>query len=92
MNNIDPVEALLSTPRSLRALEALGYTKEQLTSIKREELKAKLGNLKISKAELDLKWEEHEQQRKAKIQQVLEVSRMHKSLLFLPLLASFKQY
>ncbi len=67
MNNSDPIEALLSTPRSMRALESLGYTKQQLTSIKKEELKAKLGNMKISKAELDLKWEEHEKQRKDRI-------------------------
>jgi hypothetical protein len=49
----DPVEVLLNSPRSLKAMDKLGYKKDDLAYIKREELKAKLGNMKITKAELD---------------------------------------
>eukprot|EP00347_Sterkiella_histriomuscorum_P019451 403341581 len=38
----------------------------------KDEFKAKLGNMKISKQDLEEKWNEHEQQRKNKIQTVLE--------------------
>ncbi len=70
----DPVEVLLNSPRSLKAMQGLGFRKDDLSYIKKDELKAKLGNMKISKAELDLKWDEHETQRKDKIARVLEVS------------------
>lgn len=69
----DPVEVLLNSPRSVKAMQNLGLRKEDLNALSREELKAKLGNMKISKHELESKWNEHETQRKDRIQQVLEV-------------------
>lgn len=73
----DPVEVLLNSPRSVKAMENLGFRKEELNSLSKEELKAKLGNMKISKQDLESRWSEHEQQRKDKIQRVLEVSHSH---------------
>ena len=70
----DPIEVLLNSPRSLRAMERLGVKLEDLAYINKEELKAKIGNMKISKAELDKKWEEREAHRKDLVQRVLEVS------------------
>jgi electron transfer flavoprotein alpha/beta subunit len=70
----DPVEVLLNSPRSVKAMENLGFRKEDLNSLSKEELKAKLGNMKMSKADLEGRWTEHEQERKDKIQRVLEVS------------------
>ena len=52
----DPVEVLLNSPRSVKALERLGFTKNELLFLKKDELKAKLGNMRISKQELELKW------------------------------------
>jgi len=49
----DSVEVLLNSPRSLKAIENLGITKKDLAYLKRDELKAKLGNMKITKNELD---------------------------------------
>ena len=69
----DPVEVLLNSPRSLKAMSRLGYSKEELQFIKKDEYKAKLGNMKITKQELDKKWEEFEINRKDKISKVLEV-------------------
>lgn len=63
----DPVEVLLNSPRSIKAIERLGFTKEDLRYFSKEELKAKLGNMKISKQELNDKWEDYETNRKDKI-------------------------
>jgi hypothetical protein len=41
-------------------MERLGLSKEDLAFLKKDEYKAKLGNMKISKQELDKKWEEYE--------------------------------
>ena len=70
----DPVEVLLNSPRSVQAMERLGLTKDELTFLKKEEFKAKLGNMKISKQELDQRWNDYEQTRREKISQILEVS------------------
>lgn len=70
----DPVEKLLNSPRSVKAMETLGFKKEDLAYIKKDELKAKLGNMKITKNELEQKWVEYETNRKDKIAKVLEVS------------------
>jgi hypothetical protein len=70
----DPVEALLNSPRSLKAMEKLGIKKDEVQFVGREELKARLGNMKISKHDLDHQWQQHEQQRKDKIQQILDVT------------------
>ena len=70
----DPVDVLLNSPRSLKAMDRLGYTREDMRYLSKEELKAKLGNLKISKQELNEKWEEFEAERKDKIAQILGVS------------------
>lgn len=56
----DPVEVLLNSPRSVKAMERLGFSKEELSFIKKDEYKAKLGNMKITRQDLDRKWEEHE--------------------------------
>lgn len=40
----------------------------------KDELKAKIGNMKITKNELNQKWEDYEQDRKDKIAKILEVS------------------
>jgi hypothetical protein len=70
----DPIEVLLNSPRSLKAMEQLGYSKEDLRYISKDELKAKIGNMKISKTELNNKWEDYESERKDKIAKILEVS------------------
>ena len=70
----DPVEVLLNSPRSVQAMERLGLTKDELTFLKKEEFKAKLGNMKISKQELDQRWNDYEYTRREKISQILEVS------------------
>ena len=48
----DPVEVLLNSPRSIIAIEQLGFAWDDLKYTTREELKAKLRNMKISKNEL----------------------------------------
>ena len=53
----DPVEVLLNSPRSIKAMENLGYSKEDLRYLSKEELKVKIGNMKIPKSELEQKWE-----------------------------------
>ena len=40
----------------------------------KEELKAKIGNMKISKSDLNGRWEDYESERKDKIAKILEVS------------------
>jgi hypothetical protein len=55
-NSTDPVEVLLSSPRSKKAMEKLGYSKEDLRYLSKDEYKAKLGNMKIQKDELNKKW------------------------------------
>lgn len=45
----DPVDVLLNSPRSIKAMERLGFTKDELAYLKKDELKAKIGNMKISK-------------------------------------------
>ena len=45
----DPVEVLLNSPRSQKAMEKLGFKKDELAYIKKDELKAKLGDMKIGK-------------------------------------------
>lgn len=49
----DPVEVLLNSPRSVKAMHNLGYKKEDLNFMSKDEFKATLGNMKISKQELD---------------------------------------
>ncbi len=70
----DPVEVLLNSPRSKKAMEKLGFNKEDLRYFSKDELKAKIGNMKITKQELDKQWDKYESERKDKISQVLEVS------------------
>lgn len=53
----DPIEVLLNSPRSVKAIEILGFSKEDLKYLTKEELKVKLGNMKISKQELEKKFE-----------------------------------
>ena len=53
----DPVDVLLNSPRSLKAMERLGISKDNLIYLTIEELKAKLGNMKIQKPELQKKWD-----------------------------------
>ena len=53
----DPVEVLLNSPRSLKAMEQLGLSKDDLRYLTKEELKVKIGNMRIKKSELDEKWE-----------------------------------
>lgn len=43
----DPIEALLNSPRTINAMDKLSIDKEQLRYITKEELKAKIGNMKI---------------------------------------------
>ena len=38
-------------------MENLGYSKEELRYLTKDEYKAKLGNMKISKDELNKKWD-----------------------------------
>ena len=63
----DPLEVLLSSPRSLEAISRLGFEKDDLKYLTKEELKLKLGNIKTNKQELIRKWEDYEESRKAKI-------------------------
>ena len=70
----DPVEVLLNSPRSQKAIQRLGFSKEDLRYLSKEDMKVKIGNMKISKNELNNKWDDYEQERKDKIAQILEVS------------------
>jgi hypothetical protein len=45
----DPVEVLLSSPRSLKAIERLKLNREDLRYLSKEDMKVKIGNMKISK-------------------------------------------
>ena len=56
----DPVEVLLNSPRSIKAMQKLNLTKDDLRYMTREELKAKIGNMKITKNDLNSKWEAYE--------------------------------
>ena len=49
----DPVEAMLNSPRSSQAMHKLNLSKEDLRYLTKEELKAKIGNMKITKAQLE---------------------------------------
>ncbi len=49
----DPVEVLLTSPRSTKAMQQLGFSKEDLRYLSKEELKAKLGDMKITKQALN---------------------------------------
>ena len=49
----DPIEVLLTSPRSSKAMQKLGYSREDLRYMSKDELKAKIGNMKISKNELN---------------------------------------
>jgi len=69
----DPVEVLLNSPRSLKAMERLKLSKDDLRYLTKDELKAKLGNMKISRNDLSSKWDDYEMERKDKIAAVLEV-------------------
>jgi len=73
----DPVEALLNSPRSIQACKRLGIKKEDLAYLSKEELKVKLGDMKISKADLEREWENYEKERRDKIQKVLAVRLSH---------------
>lgn len=83
----DPVEVLLTSPRSTKAMQQLGFSKEDLRYLSKEELKAKLGDMKITKQALNQKWEDYESDRKDKIARILEVRVTHFS--HIPLLNSF---
>ena len=48
----DPVDVLFNSPRSKKACDNLGIRKEELTYVSKEDLKARLGKMKISKKEL----------------------------------------
>jgi hypothetical protein len=63
----DPVEVLLNSPRSVKAMQQLGFKKDDLQFISKDELKAKIGNMKISKQDLENKWSEYEAKRKDRI-------------------------
>lgn len=52
-------------------MEALGYSREDLRYLSKEDMKAKIGNMKIKKNELEEKWESYENERKNKITQIL---------------------
>jgi hypothetical protein len=56
----DPVEVLLNSPRSIKAMVRLNLSKDDLRYLSKEELKVKIGNMKISKTELNTKWDEYE--------------------------------
>lgn len=43
----DPVEVLLNSPRSIKAMQNLGFKKDDLNFMSKDEFKAKLGNMKI---------------------------------------------
>ena len=60
MSGSDPIEALMNSPRSLKAMTSLGYSKEDVRYLSKEELKARLGNMKISKQELQVEWDARE--------------------------------
>ena len=49
----DPVEVLLNSPRSIKAMEKLSFTTEDLRYLSKDEMKAKIGNMKIQKSELE---------------------------------------
>ena len=67
----DPVEILLNSPRSIQAIERLGYSKNDLCYLSKEELKAKLGDMKITKNVLNNEWDKYESGRKDKISNIL---------------------
>lgn len=69
----DPIETLLNSPRTVLAMKKINISKEDLRYVTKDELKAKIGNMKISKAELEKQWDAYEQERKDKISQVLDV-------------------
>jgi hypothetical protein len=48
----DPIEVMLNSPRSKLAIERLGYDSNNLQYLNKEQLKARLGNMSIPKAEL----------------------------------------
>ena len=56
----DPIEAMLNSPKTIKAMQNLKVDKEDVLQMSREQLKAKLGNLKITKRELENKYEEYE--------------------------------
>jgi hypothetical protein len=64
---VDPVDVLLNSPRSIKAMERLGYKKDDLAYISKDEFKAKTGNMKISRQDLEHKWNDYESKRKDKI-------------------------
>ena len=67
----DPVEVLLNSPRSLKAIERLGYKLDDLRYLSKEELKVKIGNMKITKQALNEEWDRYEADRKDKIASIL---------------------
>ena len=73
-NCTDPIEILLNSPRSKEAMSNLGFLKDDLLYVSKEELKAKLGDLKLSKQVLNDKFEVYEKERKDKISAVLDVT------------------
>jgi len=73
----DPADVLFNSPRSKKACETLGISRDELQYLTKEELKAKLGKKKLSKNELQNEWENYESQRKDKIAKVLDVSSLH---------------
>lgn len=48
----DPADVLFNSPRSKKACETLGISRDELQYLTKEELKAKLGKKKLSKNEL----------------------------------------
>lgn len=56
----DPIETLLSSPRTLMAMKQINIKKEDLRYMTKDELKAKIGIMKISKADLESQWDAYE--------------------------------
>jgi hypothetical protein len=48
----DPTEVLFNSPRSKKACQNLAIKREELQFVSKEELKGRIGNMKISKQEL----------------------------------------
>jgi hypothetical protein len=70
----DPIETLLNSPRTILAMKKIEISKDDLRYMSKDELKAKIGNMKITKGDLELKWNDYEKDRKDKIALTLDVS------------------
>ena len=70
----DPIEAMMNSPRTIKAMENLNYTMDDVKSVSKEQFKAKLGDMKISRQELDEHYKTYEDARRNKINEILKVS------------------